>query len=152
MEITGRSCLGAAKAKLGFDKLKVTCFKYKKSVHFKRECTNQQADKSVNPFRDDYYQKAIYHRISESPKMNQKQISKGSSKERRQALAVIQDDEGFKWNKYIPREKHVLVVAVDNSWQRHFARERINELYDPFDEAKEAKRWDAERECYLDPQ
>ncbi|MFS7953568.1 hypothetical protein Hanom_Chr07g00620231 [Helianthus anomalus] len=47
---------------------------------------------------------------------------------------------------------YALVGEVDNKWQRSFARGEINKLYDPFDEAKEAKRWDVERECYLDPQ
>ncbi|MFS7962623.1 hypothetical protein Hanom_Chr08g00728831 [Helianthus anomalus] len=67
-------------------------------------------------------------------------------------MVVTQEDEGFNWDKYIPGEKYALVAKVDNIWQRSFAREEINKLYDPFDEAKEAKRWDAERECYLDPQ
>ncbi|KAM0035788.1 putative transcription factor interactor and regulator CCHC(Zn) family [Helianthus debilis subsp. tardiflorus] len=78
MEITGRSCVGAVETKLGFDKSKVTCFKCKQKGHFKKEWTSQQIDESVNPFQDDYYQKAIYHRISEPSKMNQKQISEGS--------------------------------------------------------------------------
>ncbi|MFS7957346.1 putative transcription factor interactor and regulator CCHC(Zn) family [Helianthus anomalus] len=92
--------------KLGFDKSKVTCFRCKQKGHFKRECTNQGVDESVNPFHDDYYKKAIYHRTNEQPpKMNQKQIGEGSSKEKKQALVVIQDDEGFNWNKYIPKEK-----------------------------------------------
>ncbi|MFS7955063.1 hypothetical protein Hanom_Chr07g00638151 [Helianthus anomalus] len=42
--------------------------------------------------------------------MNQKQIDEGSSKERKKALVVTQDDEGFNWIKYIPKEKHALVA------------------------------------------
>ncbi|MFS7911809.1 hypothetical protein Hanom_Chr02g00122431 [Helianthus anomalus] len=67
--------------------------------------------------------------------MNQKQISEGSSKERKQALV-----------------KSALVANIRWSRQEQIARERINELYDPFDEAKNANRWDEERECFLDPQ
>ncbi|KAJ0540288.1 hypothetical protein HanRHA438_Chr08g0371141 [Helianthus annuus] len=148
MEITGRSCLGAVDTKLGFDKSKVTYFKCKQKGTLRD--TNMQTNEAVNPFRDDYYQKAIYHRISEPPKVNQNKISEGSSKDRKQAMVITQEDEGFNWDKYIPREKYVLVAKVDNRWQRSFAREEINKLYDPFDEAKEAKRWDAEREYYLD--
>ncbi|MFS7946533.1 putative transcription factor interactor and regulator CCHC(Zn) family [Helianthus anomalus] len=71
MEITGRQC-----TKLGFDKSKVTCFKCKQKGHFKRECQNQVADGSINPFHDDYYRKAVYHRNKEQlPKM--KQIKEG---------------------------------------------------------------------------
>ncbi|MFS7914911.1 hypothetical protein Hanom_Chr02g00159111 [Helianthus anomalus] len=82
------------------------------------------------PFRDDYYQKAIYHRISEPPKVNQKQTGESSSKIRQQAMAVIHEDEGFNWSKYISREEHALVAEVEQT----------------------NGRWDAERECYLDPQ
>ncbi|KAJ0643074.1 putative transcription factor interactor and regulator CCHC(Zn) family [Helianthus annuus] len=153
MEITGRSYLGGAETKLGFDKSKVTCFRCKQKGHFKRECLNQQIDESVNPFNEDYYKKAIYHRTNEQPpKMNKKQISEGSSKEKKQALMTIQYDEGFNWNKYIPKETSALVATIEWSRQEHVARERINELYGPFNEAKEVNRWDAERECFLDPQ
>ncbi|KAM0065989.1 putative transcription factor interactor and regulator CCHC(Zn) family [Helianthus debilis subsp. tardiflorus] len=95
MEITGRSCLGSGDSKLGFDKAKVTCFRCKQKGHFKRECTNRQTDEVVNPFKDDYYQKAIYHRNSGSSNANQKQIGEGSSKERSRAMVVIQEDEGY---------------------------------------------------------
>ncbi|XP_021980040.1 uncharacterized protein LOC110876172 [Helianthus annuus] len=69
MEITGRTCLGGAETKLGFDK-------------------------------------------SKPPKTNQKQIGEGSLKEKKQALVVTQDDEGFNWNKYIPEKKVALVAKV----------------------------------------
>ncbi|KAJ0604702.1 putative transcription factor interactor and regulator CCHC(Zn) family [Helianthus annuus] len=81
MEITGRKCLKGPDMKLGFDKAKVTCFKCKQKGHFKRECSNRQADDSVNPFQDDYYKKAIYHRNNEQP--SRKQIDEGSSKEKK---------------------------------------------------------------------
>ncbi|MFS7946565.1 hypothetical protein Hanom_Chr06g00537831 [Helianthus anomalus] len=66
-------------------------------------------------------------------------------------MALIQEDEGFNWDKYIPREK-VLVAEVDNRWQRDFARHEIIKFYDHFEEAQIANRWDAERDCFLDPQ
>ncbi|MFS8023709.1 hypothetical protein Hanom_Chr16g01454631 [Helianthus anomalus] len=67
---------------------------------------------------------------------------------------VIQEDEGFNWDKYIPREHHALVAEVedDKRWQIDYARLEIDKLYAPFKGEKRAKRWDAERECYLDPQ
>ncbi|MFS7999402.1 putative transcription factor interactor and regulator CCHC(Zn) family [Helianthus anomalus] len=52
---------------MGFAKAKVTCFKCKQKGHFKRECTNWEADDNVNPFHEDYNKKAIYHRINEQP-------------------------------------------------------------------------------------
>ncbi|MFS7985877.1 putative transcription factor interactor and regulator CCHC(Zn) family [Helianthus anomalus] len=65
MEITSRQCLEGPNTNLGFDKSKVTCFRCKQKGHFKRECSNQGVDESVNPFNDDFYKKAIYHRTNE---------------------------------------------------------------------------------------
>ncbi|MFS7945868.1 hypothetical protein Hanom_Chr06g00529181 [Helianthus anomalus] len=60
--------------------------------HFKRECRNYEVDGTANPFKDDYYQKAIYHRSrEESPRL--KQIENNSEKEKSRACVVIQDDE-----------------------------------------------------------
>ncbi|MFS7912675.1 putative transcription factor interactor and regulator CCHC(Zn) family [Helianthus anomalus] len=143
MEITGRSCLGDASTKLGFDKSKVTCFKCKQKGHFKRECSNREVNENVNLFHDDYYRKAIYHRANEQPpKINQSQISEGSSKERKQALVVTQEDEGFSWNKYIPKEGSALVAEVKWSREQSRARERLNEVSTIFKEAKQTERWD----------
>ncbi|MFS7978799.1 hypothetical protein Hanom_Chr10g00919681 [Helianthus anomalus] len=64
-----------------------------------------------------------------------KQLSEGSLKESKQAFV-----------------KSVLVAEVKWTRQERIARERVNELYDPFNEAKKAKRWDDERECFLEPQ
>ncbi|MFS7904572.1 putative transcription factor interactor and regulator CCHC(Zn) family [Helianthus anomalus] len=99
--------------KIGFDKAKVTCFKCKQKWHFKRECTNQQADDIVNQFHEDYYKKAIYHRNNEQQsRTNQKQIGEGSLNERKQALIINKEDEGFNWNKYILKEKLALVAKI----------------------------------------
>ncbi|KAJ0592146.1 putative transcription factor interactor and regulator CCHC(Zn) family [Helianthus annuus] len=87
MEITGRNCLEGLDMKLGFNKAKVTCFKCKQKGRFKIECSNRQADDSVNPFYNDYYKKAIYHRNNEQP--TRKQIEEGSSKEKKQAMLTI---------------------------------------------------------------
>ncbi|KAJ0740697.1 putative transcription factor interactor and regulator CCHC(Zn) family [Helianthus annuus] len=141
MEITSRQCLEGPNIKLGFDKSKVMCFKCKQKLHFKRECSNQGVDESVNLFHEDYYKKAIYHRTNEqTPKMNQKQISEGSSKEKKQALVVIQDEEGFNWNKYIPKEKMALVAEVGLTREERHAKMRLSVVYKVFMEAKGAKR------------
>ncbi|MFS7905243.1 hypothetical protein Hanom_Chr01g00045371 [Helianthus anomalus] len=89
--------------------------------------------------------------------MNQRQIHEGSSKEKSRALVVIQDDEGYDWSKVLPEEDYVgstfvAEVVDDKRWQREYARFEIKKLYAPFKEAQKAKRWDAKRECYLDPQ
>ncbi|MFS7912878.1 hypothetical protein Hanom_Chr02g00135031 [Helianthus anomalus] len=84
--------------------------------------------------------------------MNKKQISEGSSKESKQALVVIQEDEGFNWNKYIPKEKLALVEEVGPTREERHARMRLSDVYKVFMEAKNAKRWDGERKCYLDPE
>ncbi|KAJ0570307.1 putative transcription factor interactor and regulator CCHC(Zn) family [Helianthus annuus] len=139
--------------KLGLDKAKVTCFKCKQKGHFKRECTNQQADDSVNLFHEDYYKKAIYDHINEHPsRTNQKQIGEGSLKEMKQALITIQEDEGFNWNKYIPKEKFALVPETIPSREERHARMRLSDVYEIFMEARRANRWDDERKCFIDPQ
>ncbi|MFS7989108.1 hypothetical protein Hanom_Chr11g01042841 [Helianthus anomalus] len=58
-----------------------------------------------------------------------KQIDEGPAKEKSRSLAVIQDDKGFNWNKYIPNEGSVLVAEI---------------------EVRYAERWDDGRQCFLD--
>ncbi|XP_022023786.1 uncharacterized protein LOC110924051 [Helianthus annuus] len=102
MEITGRNSLSGPDQKLGFDKSKVTCFKCKERGHFKRECPNREVNNHQNPFTNDYYRQAIYHRPNQQPVVQRPQIENIPEK----ALIVNQDDEkvaeGFSWDKYIP--------------------------------------------------
>ncbi|KAJ0700372.1 putative transcription factor interactor and regulator CCHC(Zn) family [Helianthus annuus] len=114
MEITGRQDLGGLiRTKLGFDKSKVTCFRCKQKGHFKREYVNREVAGHGNPFHDDYYKKAIYHKNNEhSSRENLKQISEGSSKEKTQALVMIHDDKRFNRGKYIKNERRALVAEV----------------------------------------
>ncbi|KAF5803620.1 putative transcription factor interactor and regulator CCHC(Zn) family [Helianthus annuus] len=108
MEITGRKTIGGPSTKLGFDKSKVTCFKCKQKGHFKRECRNAYADESENPFRDDYYKKAIYHQNkSEPPRLKQGE----DNREKSRALAVIYDDEGYDWSKVVLPEEDAVGYA-----------------------------------------
>ncbi|KAJ0763777.1 putative transcription factor interactor and regulator CCHC(Zn) family [Helianthus annuus] len=172
MEITGRKCLEGPDMKIGFDKAKVTCFKCKQKGHFKRECTNNKADDSVNPFHDDYYKKAIYHHNNEQP--TRKQIDEGSSKEKKQVVLTIRDcsessitrddnkwrihdDKGFNWNDYIKDErkekkeqKWVLMAEIKRSREEEEARGYLDNVYDAYKEARQARRWDVEKECYVD--
>ncbi|MFS7962270.1 putative transcription factor interactor and regulator CCHC(Zn) family [Helianthus anomalus] len=105
MEITGRHSIGRPSTKLGFDKSKVTCFKCKQKGHFKRECRNAYADDTANPFREDYYKRAIYHQNkSESPRMKQLE---DTPKEKSRELVVIHDDENFDWSEQLPEEDAV---------------------------------------------
>ncbi|KAJ0826973.1 putative transcription factor interactor and regulator CCHC(Zn) family [Helianthus annuus] len=153
MEITGRKSIGGPSTKLGFDKSKVTCFKCKQKGHFKRECRNSYVvDDSENPFNEDYYKKAIYHQNkSEPPRLKQHE-------EKSRALAVIYDDEGYDWSKEVLPEQDAVGYAFvakddhDTWWRRDSARWEIGKLYEPFQEAQRAKRWNEELECYLDPQ
>ncbi|MFS7967813.1 hypothetical protein Hanom_Chr09g00790131 [Helianthus anomalus] len=50
--------------------------------------------------------------------MNKKQIDEGSLMERKKALVVTQEDEGFNRNKYIPNEGNALVVEVKSDQVR----------------------------------
>ncbi|MFS7995630.1 hypothetical protein Hanom_Chr12g01120191 [Helianthus anomalus] len=60
---------------------------------------------NINPFGDDYYKKAIYHKRLQHPNTSRPiLIEDGSSKEKNKALMVTQEDEGFNWNKYIPKK------------------------------------------------
>ncbi|MFS7977448.1 hypothetical protein Hanom_Chr10g00904081 [Helianthus anomalus] len=130
MEITGRSSLASGDSKLG------------------------EIDEPTNPFRDDYYKKAIYHRSSGSSNVNQKQIDEGSSKAR--AMAVIHDDEGYDWSQVLPEEDaigYAFVTNVDHDrwWRNDYARWEFEKFREPFKEAQRAKRWNDELECYMDP-
>ncbi|KAJ0728253.1 putative transcription factor interactor and regulator CCHC(Zn) family [Helianthus annuus] len=159
MEITGRNSIGGSSTKLGFDKSKVTCFKCKQKGHFKRECQNSAADQTANLTHDDYYRKAVYHRNREEPS-KMKQIEE-TPKEKSRALAVIQDDEGFDWNEFLPKEDavgyafmaHIEPPGPPSTYNRErcLAQRQKKKIYDAYKEAEKAKRWDPDRECYLDP-
>ncbi|KAM0049807.1 putative transcription factor interactor and regulator CCHC(Zn) family [Helianthus debilis subsp. tardiflorus] len=162
MEIIGRKCLEGPDMKLGFDKAKVTCFKCKQKGHLKRECSNRQADDRVNPFHDDDYKKAIYHRNNEQP--TRKQTEEGKLKEKKQAMLTIressgpsmlhQEDEGFDWGKYIKderKEKKAFVAEVKRRREVEHARAYLDKVYDAHKEARRANRWSQEKECYVDP-
>ncbi|MFS8024247.1 putative transcription factor interactor and regulator CCHC(Zn) family [Helianthus anomalus] len=126
--------------KLGFDKEKVTCFKCRQKGHFKREY---------------YYKKAIYHHNNEQPsRTNQNQIEEGSSREKKQAYVMIQDDEGFNLDKYIEeekKEKKVLVAEFKESREENHARRYLSDVYKAFTEARWVNRWSEEKECFIDP-
>ncbi|KAJ0940813.1 putative transcription factor interactor and regulator CCHC(Zn) family [Helianthus annuus] len=165
MEITVRKTIGGPSTKLGFYKSKVTCFKCKQKGHFKRECRNAYADESENPFREDYYKKAIYHQNkSEPPRLKQVE----DNKEKSRALAVIYDDEGYDWSQEVLPEEDAVgyafmaktepVLWKDNRTEeqkyRHrkmLAENRIIRISGINLEAKRARRWDPDRECYLNP-
>ncbi|KAM0003248.1 putative transcription factor interactor and regulator CCHC(Zn) family [Helianthus debilis subsp. tardiflorus] len=151
MEMTGRKSIGGPSTKLGFDKSKVTCFKCKQKGHFKRECRNAYADDTDNPFREDYYKKAIYHQNKSEPP-RKKQLEENS-----RALAVIHDDEGYGWSQVLPEKDcvgYAFVADFDHDlwWRRDYARWEIEKFREPFKEAQRAKRWNDELECYMDPQ
>ncbi|MFS7911142.1 hypothetical protein Hanom_Chr02g00114551 [Helianthus anomalus] len=87
-----------------------------------------------------------------------KQIEEAPVKEKTRALAVIHDDdERFNWNDYIPDEDQqglafvATTTLVTFNRERDIAHVRMNRIYRAYKEAKKEKRWDAERECYLDP-
>ncbi|KAM0026084.1 putative transcription factor interactor and regulator CCHC(Zn) family [Helianthus debilis subsp. tardiflorus] len=165
MEITGRKTISGPSTKLGFDKSKVACFKCKQKGHFKRDCRNAYADESENPFKDDYYKKAIYHQNkSKPPRLKQAEDNRDKSR----ALAVIYDDEGYDWSKEVLPEEDTVGYAFmaknepipwkDNHteeqkyrYRKTIAENKIIRLSSIYSEAKRARRWDPDRECYLDP-
>ncbi|MFS7931891.1 putative transcription factor interactor and regulator CCHC(Zn) family [Helianthus anomalus] len=159
--------------KLGFDKSKVTCFKCKQKGHFKRECNNSAVDENENPFKEDYYQKAIYHRSKEEPK-----LIENNPKEKSRVCAVIQDDEGFDWREFLPEDdivdeqfkakakkealnKHRAFIAEikvktreeilkEKTYrERCIARYRIEEMEKEYEEARSNRRYDKKRECFV---
>ncbi|KAJ0840092.1 putative transcription factor interactor and regulator CCHC(Zn) family [Helianthus annuus] len=165
MEITGRKSIGGPSTKLGFDKSKVTCFKCKQKGHFKRECRNAYVDESENPFRDDYYKKAIYHQNkSEPPRLKQAE----EQREKSRALAVIYDDEGYDWSKEVLPEEDAVGYAFmachdepipwkdtrteeeKYKYRMMTAETKIIRLSGIYLEARRANRWDPDREYYLD--
>ncbi|KAM0057616.1 putative transcription factor interactor and regulator CCHC(Zn) family [Helianthus debilis subsp. tardiflorus] len=157
MEITGRQSIGGPSTKLKFNKSKVTCFKCKQKGHFKRECRNSSDNETDNPFLDDYHRKAVYHRNREEPP-KMKQIDDNPGKEKSRALAVIQDNEGFNWNGSLPEEDFVgsaFMAQVEPEpvyhRERQLAHFRLKRIREAYKEVVKAKRWNPDRECYLDP-
>ncbi|MFS7905367.1 hypothetical protein Hanom_Chr01g00046811 [Helianthus anomalus] len=85
--------------KLGFDKSKVTYFKFNQKGHFKRECNNSVVDGNANPFNEDYYRKEIYQQSKEEPK-----LIENNTKEKSRACVVIHEDEGFDKSEFLLEE------------------------------------------------
>ncbi|KAM0041011.1 putative transcription factor interactor and regulator CCHC(Zn) family [Helianthus debilis subsp. tardiflorus] len=151
MEVTGRHSIGGPSTKLGLDKSKVTCFRCKQKGHFKRECRNTPADDTANPFREDYYKRAIYHQNkSEPPRMKQLE---DTPKEKSRALAIIHDDKGFDWSELLPEEDAVgyafvskIIPFMDNITEqekyvnRKMQHFKMTRIYNTYKEAKRAKR------------
>ncbi|KAJ0786276.1 putative transcription factor interactor and regulator CCHC(Zn) family [Helianthus annuus] len=168
MEIIDRKCLEGPDMKIGFDKSKVICFKCKQKGHFKRECTNNKADDCVNPFHDNYYKKATYHHNNEQ--LTRKQLEESLFKEKKQAILTtrdrsessilqddskwkIQDDESFNWNDHVKedRELKAMVAKIKRSREEIEAQGYLDSVYDAYKEARWARRWDMEKDCYVEP-
>ncbi|KAJ0713787.1 putative transcription factor interactor and regulator CCHC(Zn) family [Helianthus annuus] len=156
MEITGKQSIGGPSTKLGFDNSKVTYFKCTQKGHFKRECNNSAVDGNEEPFNDDYYRKAIYHRSKEEPP-NLKQIE-NNTKEKSRACVVIQDDEGFDWGEFLPeddlnddrfRKTREEILKEKTYRERCIAGYRIEEMEKEYEEAKNYGRYDKKRNCYV---
>ncbi|KAF5810764.1 hypothetical protein HanXRQr2_Chr04g0173431 [Helianthus annuus] len=148
MEITGRKTIGGPSTNWGLTSPR-----------------NAYADESENPFRGDYYKKAIYHQNkSEPPRLKQVE----DNKEKSRALAVIYDDEGYDWSKEVLPEEDAVGYAFmaktepipwkDNrteeqkyQYRKMLAENRIIRISGIYLEARRARRWDPDRECYLDP-
>ncbi|MFS7945954.1 putative transcription factor interactor and regulator CCHC(Zn) family [Helianthus anomalus] len=154
----------------------VTCFKCKQKGHFKRERNNSKVDGNKNPFNEDYYRKAIYHRSKEEPP-NLKQIE-NNTKEKSRACAVIQDNKGFDWSEFLPEDdivdeqfkakakkealnKHrALVAEIKEKSREEILKEktyrercivgyRIEEMEKEYEEARSNGRYDKKRECFV---
>ncbi|KAJ0918598.1 putative transcription factor interactor and regulator CCHC(Zn) family [Helianthus annuus] len=138
MEITGRNSLSGPDQKLGFDKSKVTCFKCKERGHFKRECPNREVNNHQNPFTNDYYRQAIYHRPNQQPVVQRPQIENKPEK----VLIVNQGDEkvaeGFSWDKYITGSDGQAMMAEIVEETESFFEEPTNGLCPRYEEKKES--------------
>ncbi|KAM0072096.1 hypothetical protein Hdeb2414_s0001g00032601 [Helianthus debilis subsp. tardiflorus] len=81
------------------------------------------------------------------------------SRNKKQAMVTIHDDEGFNWSKCIPEEKKFAMVAevktkeeileAKTYRERRLADYRIDEMQKEYDEARRFSRWDKKRECYV---
>ncbi|MFS7919015.1 hypothetical protein Hanom_Chr03g00207951 [Helianthus anomalus] len=88
-----------------------------------------------------------------------KQIEDNLGKEKSKALEVIQDNEGFNWNDFHPEEDYIgsaFMAQVEPGpvkfhSEREVAHFRMKRIREAYKEAVKGKRWDSDRECYLDP-
>ncbi|MFS8007728.1 hypothetical protein Hanom_Chr14g01264451 [Helianthus anomalus] len=69
-----------------------------------------------------------------------KQIDEGPAKEKSRALAVIQDDGGFNWNKYIPNEGSTFLAAVTLNREREITHLKMSKIEEIWMEARDAER------------
>ncbi|MFS8033744.1 hypothetical protein Hanom_Chr17g01573191 [Helianthus anomalus] len=87
-----------------------------------------------------------------------------TQKENSRALLVIQDDEGFDWSEFLPVDDAFgFALLAQIHQQKEPTEEEIyirrqliaqtmkTKIYNTWKEAKKARRWDTNRECYLDP-
>ncbi|KAF5766538.1 hypothetical protein HanXRQr2_Chr15g0716511 [Helianthus annuus] len=90
----------------------------KEKGHFKRGCKNRKASGAQNPFNNnnDYYQKAIYHQVTQQPQTAhaRKEIEEPSKR----ACMVNQDDQksstGFSWDKYVSADNKACLINQDD--------------------------------------
>ncbi|MFS7997612.1 hypothetical protein Hanom_Chr12g01143841 [Helianthus anomalus] len=92
-----------------------------------------------------------------------KQIEE-TPKEKSRALAMIQEDEGFDWSEFLLEDDAVRFAfraqihqqKEQASEERNYNRRKImalhmkDKIYAAWKEPKRARRWDPDRECYLD--
>ncbi|MFS7953405.1 hypothetical protein Hanom_Chr07g00618221 [Helianthus anomalus] len=91
-----------------------------------------------------------------------KQIEE-TPKEKSRALVMIQDDEGFDWSELLPEDDAVgfafmaqIQQQTELNEETTYIRRKLlaqtmkTRIYNNWKEAKKAKRWDPDRECYLD--
>ncbi|MFS7912644.1 hypothetical protein Hanom_Chr02g00132331 [Helianthus anomalus] len=101
----------------------------------------------------------MYHQNREEPP-RMKQIEE-TPNEKLRALAVIQDDEGFDWSECLPEDDAVgfafMAQIEQTQEERTYIRRKMlalhmkDKIYASWKESKRARRWDPDRECYLDP-
>ncbi|KAM0035786.1 putative transcription factor interactor and regulator CCHC(Zn) family [Helianthus debilis subsp. tardiflorus] len=107
--ITGRNdFLDAHVSTLGFDKSKVTCFRYREKGHFKWECKNREVSGAQNPFgKNDYYRKAIYQQVGQS---QDSQTAHGRKLEDSKRACLVD----FNWSNYISPDSKACIVDQDD--------------------------------------
>ncbi|MFS7904732.1 hypothetical protein Hanom_Chr01g00039501 [Helianthus anomalus] len=123
---------GADQHEVDLTNLKSHASSAKKEATSRENAPNREVQGNNNPFGDDYYKKAIYHKTSQHPPSTSRpiQIEDGSSKAKDKALVVTHEDKGFNWNNYIPKTESLAMLAEIIEEPKQIVQEVVEEVGD----------------------